>query len=76
MIFTISTFSMSTAIIAISSLSAINVGIRPPTAELGSMIIELLPYYEEEPLLVLLPSLIIFLIVLSLQLMSKRSVNA
>lgn len=73
LVFTISTFSMSTAIIAISSLSAISVGLRPPTAELGSMIVEVLPYYEEEPFLVLLPSLIIFLIVLSLQLMSKRS---
>ena len=72
MIFTISTFAMSTAIIAISSLSAISVGIQPPTAELGSMIVEVLPYYEEEPMLVLLPSFVIFLIVLALQLMSKR----
>lgn len=76
MIFTISTFAMSTAIIAISSLSAISVGVQPPTAELGSMIVEVLPYYEEEPMLVLLPSIVIFLIVLSLQLMSKRKENA
>ncbi len=76
MLFTIFTFSMGSTIIAISSLSAISVGLRPPTAELGSMIVEVLPYYEENPQLVLLPSLVIFLIVLSLQLISKKSANA
>lgn len=74
MIITISTFAMSTAIIAISTLSAVGVGLRPPTSELGSMIVELMPYYDEAPILVLLPSLVIFLLVLALQLISKRSV--
>ncbi len=66
-------FTMSTAIIAISTLSAIGVGLQPPTAELGSMIVELMPYFEEEPLLIVLPSVFIFLLVLSLQLIAKRS---
>ena len=72
MIITISTFAMSTAIIAISTLSAMSVGLRPPTSELGSMIVELMPYHDEAPILVLLPSLVIFLLVLALQLISKR----
>lgn len=67
---TLASFAMSTAIIGISTLSAISVGVRPPTAELGSMIVELLPYYAEAPALVLLPSLLIFLLVLALQLIS------
>lgn len=74
-ILTLSTFAMSTAIIAISTLSALNVGIQPPTAELGSMIVELMPYFEEEPFLIFLPSFFIFLLVLSLQLISKRISN-
>jgi len=71
-ILTLSTFAMSTAIVAISTLSALNVGIRPPTAELGSMIVELMPYFDEEPFLIFLPSFFIFLLVLSLQLISKK----
>jgi len=74
-ILTLCTFTMSTAIIAISTLSALNVGIQPPTAELGSMIVELMPYFEEEPFLIFLPSFFIFLLVLSLQLLSKRISN-
>ncbi|PLY08051.1 MAG: ABC transporter permease [Arcobacter sp.] len=74
MILTISTFAMSTAIIAISTLSAIGVGLKPPTSELGSMIVELMPYYDEVPMLVILPSFVIFLFVLALQLISKRSI--
>lgn len=72
---TLCSFSMSTAVIAISTLSAISVGLRPPTAELGSMIVELFPYYEEAPLLMIYPSIIIFFIVLSLQLISKGFSN-
>lgn len=69
---TLCAFAMSTAIIAISTLSAIGVGLQPPTAELGSMIVELMPYFEEEPFLVVLPSIFIFLLVLSLQLIAKK----
>lgn len=75
-ILTLCAFAMSTAIIAISTLSAIGVGLQPPTAELGSMIVELMPYFEEEPILMILPSLMIFLIVLSLQLIAQRNENA
>lgn len=71
---TLAAFAMSTAIIAISTLSAISVGLRPPTPELGAMIVELLPYYAEAPLHVLLPGILIFLLVLGLQL-ATRSEN-
>ncbi|MBW4656658.1 MAG: ABC transporter permease [Kaiparowitsia implicata GSE-PSE-MK54-09C] len=68
---TLSAFAMSTAIIAISTLSAISVGLRPPTPELGAMIVELLPYYAEAPLHVLMPGILIFLLVLGLQLATR-----
>lgn len=68
---TLAAFAMATAIIAISTLSAISVGLQPPTPELGSMIVELLPYYAEAPALVLLPGALIFLLVLGLQLVAS-----
>jgi peptide/nickel transport system permease protein len=72
---TLSAFAMSTAIIAISTLSAISVGLRPPTPELGAMIVELLPYYAEAPLHVLMPGILIFLLVLGLQLATRSNVR-
>ena len=71
MIATLSAFAMATAIIAVSTLSAISVGLQPPAPELGSMIVELLPYYTEAPVHVLLPAALIFLLVLGLQLLAQ-----
>lgn len=70
LVLTLGAFAMGTAIIAISTLSAISVGLQPPTPELGSMTVELLPYYAEAPVHVLLPGLLIFLLVLGLQLVA------
>jgi peptide/nickel transport system permease protein len=72
LIATLAAFAMATAIIAISTLSAISVGLQPPTPELGSMIVELLPYYAEAPVQVLLPAVLIFLLVLGLQLVVQK----
>ena len=72
-ILTLGTFAMGTAIITISTLSAISVGLKPPTAELGSMIVELMPYFDQYPILILMPSLMVVLLVLSLQLISKKN---
>lgn len=71
LLLTLAAFAMGTAILAISTLSAISVGLQPPTPELGSMIVELLPYYAEAPLAVLMPGLLIFLLVLGLQLTAR-----
>lgn len=72
---TLSAFARSTAIIAISTLSAISVGLRPPTPEFGAMIVELLPYYAEAPLHVLMPGVLIFLLVLGLQLATRSEIQ-
>lgn len=71
MIATLAAFAMATAIIAVSTLSAISVGLQPPTPELGSMIVEMLPYYAEAPVHVLLPAVLVFLLVLGLQLVAQ-----
>ncbi|WP_105437112.1 ABC transporter permease [Neorhizobium sp. T25_13] len=71
MIATLAAFAMATAIVAVSTLSAISVGLQPPTPELGSMIVELLPYFAEAPVQVLLPAGLIFLLVLGLQLLAQ-----
>ncbi|AOF94490.1 ABC transporter permease [Sinorhizobium sp. RAC02] len=72
MIATLAAFAMAAAIISVSTLSAISVGLQPPTPELGGMIVEMLPYYAEAPLHVLLPAVLIFLLVLGLQLVAQE----
>lgn len=72
MIATLSAFSLGNAILALATLGFVNVGLRPPTAELGLMMTELFPYYYEAPLIFLQPVLTVFLMVLSLQLLSGR----
>jgi peptide/nickel transport system permease protein len=67
---TIAAFGAASAIMAIAALGFISVGVRPPTAELGLMITELLPYYAEAPIVIALPILVILLIILSLMLIA------
>ncbi|MDZ7875934.1 MAG: hypothetical protein U5N27_24330 [Rhizobium sp.] len=58
---------------AIAALGFVSVGVHPPTPELGSLMIELLPYFIREAPHALLPSIaIIFLIVLALQLIGGK----
>jgi len=68
---TIAAFGAASAIMAIAALGFVSVGVRPPTAELGLMITELLPYFAEAPVIIALPILVIFLIVLSLMLIAE-----
>jgi peptide/nickel transport system permease protein len=65
---TLMAFGFATVIVAISTLSFVGVGMRPPTPEWGSMMTELLPYHDEAPLQVLMPALCLFITVLGLQL--------
>jgi peptide/nickel transport system permease protein len=60
------------AVMAIASLGFVSVGVRPPTPELGAMMIELQPYYEEAPHALLQPIAALFLMVLALQLMGGK----
>ncbi|WP_062213024.1 ABC transporter permease [Aureimonas sp. AU12] len=69
-LFTVAAFGASTAIMAVAALGFVSVGLRPPTAELGLMMTELLPYYAEAPWILLQPILAVFLLVLSLNLLA------
>ncbi len=52
---TIAAFGAATAVTAVAALGFVSVGIRPPTAEWGVMMTELLPYWREAPFLILQP---------------------
>ena len=67
---TIAAFGAASTIMAIAALGFVSIGVRPPTAELGLMITELLPYYAEAPYVIALPIIAIFLTVLSLMLIT------
>ncbi|MDU8924129.1 ABC transporter permease [Pasteurellaceae bacterium LIM206] len=71
-ILTLSAFGAGNAVLALATLGFINVGLRPPTAELGLMMTELFPYYYEAPWIFIQPIIAVFLLVLSFQLMSGR----
>ncbi|ANG62779.1 ABC transporter permease [Marinobacterium aestuarii] len=69
-VLTLGAFGAATAILAIAALGFVSVGLRPPTAELGLMMTELLPYYHDAPWVLLQPITAVFLLVLALNLLA------
>jgi peptide/nickel transport system permease protein len=69
---TLLAFGFATIVLAVSALSFVGVGMRPPVAEWGSMMTELLPYYAEAPLQLMMPAVLLFLTVLGLLLIAER----
>lgn len=67
---TLGAFGAATAIMMIAALGFVSVGMRPPTPELGLMMVELLPYYREAPMALLVPVLATFLTLLGLNLVA------
>lgn len=65
---TIAAFGAATAVTAVAALGFVSVGVRPPTAEWGVMMTELLPYWREAPFLILQPIGCLVLTVLALHL--------
>jgi len=65
---TIAAFGAATAVTAVAALGFISVGVRPPTAEWGVMMTELLPFWRESPFLILQPVICLVLAVLALHL--------
>jgi len=70
LLLTVAAFGAATAVMAVAALGFVSVGLRPPTAELGLMTTELLPYYAEAPFVLLQPVLAVFLLVLALNLLA------
>ena len=52
---TIAAFGAATTVASVAALGFIGIGLRPPTAEWGVMMAELLPYWREAPWLILQP---------------------
>lgn len=69
---TLSAFAAANAVLALATLGFVNVGLRPPTAELGLMMTELFPYYYQAPWVFLQPIVAVFILVFSLQLLSGK----
>ncbi|MFN3273366.1 MAG: ABC transporter permease [Paracoccus sp. (in: a-proteobacteria)] len=67
---TVAAFGAATAIMTIAALGFVSVGMRPPTPELGLMMVELLPYYREAPMALLIPVIATFLTLLGLNLIA------
>ncbi len=65
---TIAAFGAATAVTSVAALGFVSVGIRPPTAEWGVMMTELLPYWREAPFLILQPVACLVITVLALHL--------
>ncbi|MEL6962601.1 MAG: ABC transporter permease [Pseudomonadota bacterium] len=65
---TIAAFGVAAGVTALGGLGFISVGLRPPTAEWGIMMTELLPYWREAPWLILQPVVCLFATVLALHL--------
>lgn len=71
MLLTVGAFGAATAIMMIAALGYVSVGMRPPTPELGLMMVELLPYYREAPFALLQPVIVTFLAILGLNLIAQ-----
>ncbi|MGE3179694.1 MAG: ABC transporter permease, partial [Vicinamibacterales bacterium] len=71
LILTLMTFGAATTVLAVASLGYISVGLSQPTAELGQMMSEYLPYYQVAPWLLASPVALLILMVLGLALLTS-----
>jgi peptide/nickel transport system permease protein len=69
---TIGAFGAANAVLAMSALGFVGVGLQPPQAELGVMLIELLPYWAEAPWLLAGPTVVLLLVTAALFLLADR----
>lgn len=66
-------YAVANAVLAVAALGFVGVGLRPPTAELGLMMTEALPYYEAAPWLLAAPVVLLVLLVSALQSATRTS---
>lgn len=70
-VLTLAGFGAANAVIAMASLGFVSVGLKPPRAELGLMMVDLFPYYDEAPWALIQPLLVLSLLVLAFQLLAR-----
>ncbi len=63
---TMATFGIGTAVLAVSTLGFVGVGVAPPTPELGQMITEAFPFYDEAPWMSVAPALVLVVVLVGL----------
>lgn len=63
---TMATLGLATSVLTLSTLGFVGVGVRPPTPELGLMVTEAFPLYDEAPRLALAPILVLATLLLGL----------
>ena len=59
----------------LAALGFVGVGLRPPTAELGLMMTEALPYYDAAPWLLAAPVIVLVLVVSALQSATRQALK-
>ncbi|MEF7613239.1 ABC transporter permease [Aquincola sp. MAHUQ-54] len=67
---TLVAFSLAQSVLSLAALGVVGVGLQPPTPELGLMMIELLPHYDEAPWLIAAPVVLLMLLVLGMMLLA------
>ncbi len=67
-------FSTAQAVLALAALGFINIGLQPPTPELGLMMTEFLPHYQEAPWLIAAPVSVLMLLVLAMMWLTEQRV--
>ncbi|MDQ0070153.1 peptide/nickel transport system permease protein [Variovorax boronicumulans] len=67
---TLLAFSAAQAVLALAALGFIGVGLHPPTPEVGLMMTEFLPHYEEAPWLIAAPVALLMAVVLGMMLVA------
>ncbi|MFG3689824.1 ABC transporter permease [Micromonospora sp. NPDC047740] len=73
---TMATFGIGTSVLALSTLGFVGVGVAPPTPELGLMVTEAFPFYDEAPWMSLAPALVLVTVLVGLLgLRSKESTS-
>ncbi|OED42560.1 ABC transporter permease [Chromatiales bacterium (ex Bugula neritina AB1)] len=70
---TLAAFGVASSVTAMAALGFVSVGIRPPTAEWGVMMTELLPYWREAPWLIAQPVACLVLTVLAVHLIAGHT---
>jgi ABC-type dipeptide/oligopeptide/nickel transport system permease subunit len=68
---TLATLGLGSAVMSISALGFLGLGLQPPVPEWGAMISELLPYLAEAPVQIAAPCLAIFVSVLGATLLGQ-----
>lgn len=72
-VLTLAAFGAAGAILALAALGFGSVGLKPPTAELGLMMVELFPYYSDAPWVLAQPLVAVFLLVFGLHLLAGKN---